>query len=380
MRARTLLLWAGLALWTFVLAEGLSAAYFFSFSRTYYRPLYLAQRNDQWLWRTEREDWGAWHKPSSTAHHTSPCFAVTYRSNSYGARDRERSLTATAPRVIFLGDSFIEGFGVDEEARLTNRLEHGLGHEVLNFGSGEQGPLQYAILYERLARRFAHDLVIVGVLPSNDFLDNDLEFYRAWRHYRPYYGKDGAVVYVRPRPEPDEPTLLTQRADADLPERRRFFQNVIRLFWLYGVYREVRHDWMFLTDPQPSEYVGYFETERTRISNVTQSLLAIQRAAAPRPVLVVFIADYRDLRYVETHPGSEESSVVTGMRRVLEARGVKTIDLLKEFMRRGLGQEAAYRRLYLPCDGHWNDAGHRAAFEIIAPVVGDLLRSAPPGR
>jgi hypothetical protein len=377
--ARKLLLWAALALWTLILVEVVAAAYFLTFARANYRPLYLAQRDDHWLWRTEREDWGAWRPPSSTAHGTSRCFSVTYRSNSYGARDRERSVTATGLRAVVLGDSFVEGYGVDEEKRMSNLLEHDLGYEMVNFGSIDFGPLQYAILYERLARRFDHDLVIVGVLPSNDFLDNDLEFYRAWRHYRPYYGKDGEVVYVRPRPDPDEATLISQRAEVR-PGRRGFIRNAIRLFWLYGVYRELRHEWMFLTDPTPSEYVGYFETDRVRISNVTQSLLAIQRSAAPRPVLVVFIPEYRDLRYVEMHPGSADASVVARMRRVLETSGIETIDLLKEFMNKEFDREESYRQLYLPCDGHWNDAGHRAAFEVIKPVVGDLLRSAPRDR
>lgn len=378
-RARSLVLWAGLALWTFVLMEVLTAAYFLVLAPTYYRPLYLEQRDDHWLWRTEREDWGAWRPPSSTAHSTSTCFSVSYRSNSYGARDRERSVTASGPRAVVLGDSFVEGYGVDEGKRMSNLLEDGLGLEMLNFGSIDFGPLQYAILYERLARRFDHDLVIIGVLPSNDFLDNDLEVYRAWRHYRPYYGPDGRVVYVRPRPAPDEVTLLAERA-VNLPERRTLIRNFVRLFWLYGLYRQIRYGWVFLTDPRPSDYIGYFETDPTRISNVTRSLLEIQRLAAPRPVLVVFMPTYLDLRYVEMHPGSRESSVVAGMRRVLEASGITTIDLLSEFMGRGLDKEAAYRNLYLLCDGHWNDAGHQAAFEVIKPVVGELLRSASRSR
>jgi hypothetical protein len=64
----------------------------------------------------------------------------------------------------------------------------------------------------------------------------------------------------------------------------------------------------------------------------------------------------------------------------LEKNGIRTIDLLKEFRSRGLDKEASYRRLYLPCEGHWNDAGHRAAAAVLEPVVGDLLRSAPPRR
>ena len=68
------------------------------------------------------------------------------------------------------------------------------------------------------------------------------------------------------------------------------------------------------------------------------------------------------------------------MRPELEKNGIKTIDLVKEFTRRGLDTDASYRRLYLPCDGHWNEAGHRAAAEVLQPVVGDLLRSSPRRR
>jgi hypothetical protein len=380
--ARKLLFWLVLAVWTLVLVEGMAAAYFLFFSRTYYRPLYLEQRNDQWLWRTERDDWGAWHKPSSTANHIANCFTTTYRSNSYGARDRERSIAASGKRAVVLGDSFIEGYAVDEDRRMSSLLEARLGFEMLNFGMTSFGPLQYEILYDRLARRFEHDLVVVGFLPENDFIENDLDFQSRNRdfatRYRPLYGKGGGVVYPRPRPGPDEPPPFGKLA-ADLPERRGW-RNIYHLFWLYGLYREVRYNVVVLTHPTPSTYIGYFETDDTRIANATRSLLAIRRAAAPRPVLVVFIPEYKDLRHVETHPGSEKSSVVARMRPVLEASGIRTIDLLTEFRNRGLATEAAYRPLYLPCDGHWNDAGHRAAFEVVEPVVGDLLRTARPGQ
>jgi hypothetical protein len=70
-------------LWGFALVEASTAGYFlFKLSKTYYRPLYLETRNDQWLWRTEHHAWGGWHRPSSTANHTHHCFSVSYRSNS----------------------------------------------------------------------------------------------------------------------------------------------------------------------------------------------------------------------------------------------------------------------------------------------------------
>ena len=107
---------------------------------------------------------------------------------------------------------------------MTALLEHGLGFEMLNFGSAEFGPLQYAILYERLARRFDHDVVVVGVLPANDFVDNDRASARGWMAYRPYYAADGGVTYVRSRPGADEPILLSGRA-VDCPSSGDSFET-----------------------------------------------------------------------------------------------------------------------------------------------------------
>jgi hypothetical protein len=155
----------------------------------------------------------------------------------------------------------------------------------------------------------------------------------------------------------------------DLPERRGLSENVRRLFWLYGLYREIRFNVTVLQYPAPSDYIGYFETHTLRIARATESILAIQRAAAPRPVLVLFIPDYDSWSYVERHPGSSARSVVTSLRDVFEDAGIRTIDLLTEFMNRRLDKDS----LYLPCDGHWNGRGHRAAFEVAHPVVRELL-------
>ncbi len=373
--------WTILVVWTLVLVEATTAGYFLlELSRTYYRPLYLEEPNDQWFWRTEHHDWGAWHKPSSAAHHTHHCFSVSYRSNSYGARDKERSIKAAAKRGLLLGDSFMEGYAVDEEKRLSNLLERRLGFEILNFGMTHFGPLQYQILYEKLARQFDHDLVIIGFLPNNDFIDNDLDFQRQRRdfarRYRPYYSRDGGVFYPRSRPDPGEPALLVADKGRDLPERRPWSQNLRRLLWVYGLYLELRMNMAVLQDPTPADYIGYLESDAFRISRATESILAIQKAAAPRPVLVVFLPDYKSWSYIEDRPESYNESVVPRLQAVLQNHGIKTIELLKEFMKRGLKKES----LYLPCDGHWNDAGHRAAFDVIHPVVRDLLGTPRPRR
>ena len=184
---------------------------------------------------------------------------------------------------------------------------------------------------------------------------------------------------MRPRPAPGDAPPFGQLA-GDLPERRGALRNFLRLFWFYGLYREIRYDFIFMTDPRPATYIGYFGTDQTRIANVTRSLQAIHRLAAPRPVLVVFIPDYNAMRYVETYPTVAAESTVASMRRALEASGMATVDLLEEFMaKKGLATKTGYRRLFLPCDGHWNETGHRTAADVLAPIVGELLPVQPSG-
>ena len=108
---------------------------------------------------------GIWHRPNSRYLHQGGCFSVEYTTNSYGARDVERSLHSTQPRTIMLGDSFIEGYCQSNKARLSNLLEKRTGREHLNFGaSGGFSPLQYALVYRTMAANFDHKSCVGGRL------------------------------------------------------------------------------------------------------------------------------------------------------------------------------------------------------------------------
>ena len=128
----------GYCVYVLVVVEVFAALYsLLGLSRSHYTPDYLAPeqslRPREWL--TEREPWGTWHRPNTATVHITGCFMAHYRSNSYGARDRERSRERSGPRYVVLGDSFVEGWGVEEDQRLTNILERRTGREFLNFGA-----------------------------------------------------------------------------------------------------------------------------------------------------------------------------------------------------------------------------------------------------
>ena len=61
------------------------------------------------FWINSNPHFGVWHEPNTEYVHTKSCFSVTYRTNSYGARDRMRQSYGAASRVVVIGDSFVEG-------------------------------------------------------------------------------------------------------------------------------------------------------------------------------------------------------------------------------------------------------------------------------
>ena len=84
---------------------------------------------------TPHKIFGVWHSPNSN-YRRDIMTKVICKANSYGAADIERKkLNASSKkRILVLGDSFVEGKGVNQRHRYTNRLESHTGLEHLNFG------------------------------------------------------------------------------------------------------------------------------------------------------------------------------------------------------------------------------------------------------
>lgn len=92
---------------------------------------------------------------------------VWVTTNSRGFRDRDYGPRADAARVVVLGDSITFGAAVAQDeaypqalARLLNRRRKA---EVINCAVSGYNFIQYAVNYERKARAYDPDLVVVGL-------------------------------------------------------------------------------------------------------------------------------------------------------------------------------------------------------------------------
>lgn len=93
--------------------------------------------------------------------------------NRLGFRDDDFGTKASdAERILFLGDSFVFGRGVDRQQSIPEQLEARLDHaEVLNLGVNGYGPDQSLLVLRSVGFALEPDRVLLGVYPGNDFRD-----------------------------------------------------------------------------------------------------------------------------------------------------------------------------------------------------------------
>lgn len=370
--------------WTFavLLAAGLGEVAAYVGLQTLGLPTYMERPP-----RSEFEPWGTWGKPNTTSHLAFECFNVSYRFNDIGARDRDRSPSGSG-RWIMLGDSFVEGYGVEEDARLSNLLEQSSGHEILNFGmSGNFGPLQYLILYRELARKYEHDGIIVGFLPDNDFRDNDQVRWASksreshWLRHRPYYtlSEDRKSLSVQfgvfgnsvPSQNLDKQPRLPSSSIAG--KISNGFSDFLQLASekaghassLFALYRMVK--WRLTTsvkneDGEAGRSSSYFTTDEKDIAAARIIFHDLAEAAAgKRKLMLVFPRNWD----------------IEEQRRKNAQGSPEFLAMLDDFTREGwdvkdLSQVPGIKNLSnlsLDCDEHWNPAAHKAAADFLIDVV-----------
>jgi len=319
------------------------------------RPSYHLTYN--LFWADTNPVFGVWHRPNGVFVHKGGCYDVTYHTNSYGARDKERSLHSSLPRTIVLGDSMVEGLGLPANDRLSDIMEKDTGIEHLNFGTGGNfGPLQYALLYKSLAANFDHDLVIVGVLPDNDFHDMQVEFYKihgAGDRYRPYYADDFSIYYAG-HFNPQGSEGFWDHVEAVL---RAYLAS-----YHVGQYIQTRFYWRDL-----SPYSGYNDFTDVDLERLKRALLDIKATADAHHARVGVFLIPRAMDFMRLH-----QSGANKLGPLMEAWGrqvgIPVKDLLPDMDAR---DGADYRSYFLPCDGHWSAKGNEVAAQILEPWLGE---------
>lgn len=320
---------------------------------------------------------GIWRYPDASFRHVSGCFDVVYHTNSYGARDRERSRKSDAPRrVAVLGDSFVEGFGVAAADRFTDRLEKRTGVEHLNFGSGGGfGSIQEWLLYEEMVSGFDHTDVLVFTLPANDFRDNDPGFYPPDR-YRPYLkrSKDGFDVYY---------TVDFDRRRLEFRSRSEAIKNridnaVYIANFLRWATRQIKVGLgLKHAPPAPEEAAFYDRYSDEDLEILLYTYRQILKAAGGRRVFFFTIPVAQD--FAAARRNGYDFDLVRILSDFADRYGNCFYDdLLDDFLNDARAERRSYPDYTLGCDPHWGPLGHRTAAEaVFRTVFGNTAHRGP---
>lgn len=383
-RWRTLLI---LVVGCIVLAEVTSALALMMVGRpVYWSSEHLTPPPSKTPSRTENEPWGAWGKPNTTSRLVGQCFDVAYTFNDMGARDRTREKQASQ-RWVVLGDSFIEGYGLEEPDRFTSILEKKLGWQFANFGAaGDHGPLQYLMVYKNLAQQLEHQGVIVGLLPFNDFTDNDAQWWRANRspadqaRYRPYAipapdGQSYRIIYgangdAAPRDDLSSiPETSKSSEPDDLDEEsplsvRGMARGLSKVSATLSLLRQVSSQLTLSRNPYSG---GYFTTDPSEVTAAKLALRDLSKEIGDRPKILLVFPAVADLDE-RARRGAAYSDEVGGLLGQLKSDGWLVIDLAD-----AVTDIYHSRDITLGCDGHWNADTNRIVADYLVQKYADIL-------
>lgn len=329
-------------------------------------PLHII--NQGMIWRTEEEKWGAWHKTNFTDKHQKSCFNVTYKTNNIGARDDvDYSSKIRGNGIIVLGDSFIEGFGVSNAMTLPKRLESITNIFSYNLGSAyDFGPLQYLMIYKKF-NYLPHDTVVVGFLPSNDFVDNDLDRSKFFgKRYRPYYNVNESEnnYPVHYNDSAIKRSEVGRYSIGDFIKSQAYRSNLVRL------YKSAK--FIILHGERNKQESSYNSASINQQNAAVDHLLKIYNEAKKNGVerfVVLGIPNIRDFKLFLENGGTRiiqpwEKKLINFSSNYKDFKYVDGFEALSK-----LPSDKNYKDLFLECDGHWSENGANANASIIADAL-----------
>ena len=290
-------------------------------------------------------------------------------SNSFGGRGRE--LEDSSPRVLFLGDSFCEGYLVGDGEVFSSVLERLLpALASINLGVAGYSTDQEYLLYQRDGARLQPQLVVVL------FFDNDVWFNSVIQEYRakkPVFKTTEAGLRLTGVPVPPPDRSIAAAPCADCPSSIRLLQLIERAS------RRVSPSAQGTAarPAVPNELQVYHHQETAEIGGawqLTEALLKRLRQATGNRLVVFYVptvaAVYDDSwRQTRQLYGLDEGwDIHLAESRLAEICLRMAIPMVsptwqfRQQARRG-------KLLYFIEDGHWNSGGHRLAAEILAQFL-----------
>lgn len=274
---------------------------------------------------------------------------VTINSKGFRGPEIEHARDQERRRVLVLGDSYVWGYGVNEDEVFTELLRKAMPEvEIVNMGVSGYSTDQELLLYRDEGHKYKADLVVI-VVTENDPLGNTLTQQYVVYGKPAFQLRNGELALVN---QPVPRTPLWKRAISQFATRSYILTATNR--YLYS--RAISGGAAPVVQKKNGDGdSGKFP--RTQEEEITARLLIeLKREISARPgegkLLVVFTEDLT---------GSRE------MAEYLAPFDISSLDL-EEYI------DERDESFHLKNDFHWNAEGHKRVAEILAKHFGKFMK------
>ncbi|MBW2240720.1 MAG: hypothetical protein JRH01_01940 [Deltaproteobacteria bacterium] len=308
------------------------------------------------------------HVPSAQGRHIHRDFEVSVATNAQGFRDDPVTLERTAGRrrVLFLGDSFGFGYGVERGELLPDLLEGRFPDtEFVNTSVAGYGTDQQLLFFREEGHRYAPDLVLYLFHP-NDVEDNNAN--RRYRYPKPHFVFDAeGALQLRGVPVPS--SNLREKFSRFLRQRTYVLHRV----WEWRSHlRNVWRAWR--AQPEPPAEAPARAARNSPAASASPTREWIEFDGPTRPPKPGRNHDFRTSRALIETLDAETKRHDAQLAIISIGGAPDPRELLTATLRRigvpYLPLDAAFaknkgHRLKFQHDPHWNPAGHVLAADTV---------------
>ncbi|NVJ46190.1 MAG: SGNH/GDSL hydrolase family protein [Cytophagia bacterium] len=321
------------------------------------RPLYSFENSSKY-WIEIDSTFGIWRTPQNTFRHRKTCFDVYYETNSLGARDIERNKKSQGERVVVIGDSFSEGWGVNLDERFSNILERATGLEFLNFGIASTGMTQQYFIYENKAKKFEHNAILWVIFPSNDIVEDDIVLHKLYSsdRYRAYWVGSYPNYHL-------EHGLDSLSQSAYYKRRRNRVKFILGNFtYTYNALKWIKNNYQYSKAPVNNGTItsGYFKFTNEQWLRIKFNIEKMIEILECKKLYIVTVPSEHDLNIFTND--NFKPILTDSLRNLSKKLNFRYLDLLTQG-----GDYSDWLSLYYDqnCDNHWNEKGHAKAAKKI---------------
>jgi hypothetical protein len=304
-------------------------------------------------------------------------YTINLKTNSLGLRDKEVSLSKdqNTYRVLLVGDSFTEGWGVEYEERFDVLAKDLLDNnndvkvEIINAGVRSYSPiLELEYLYEK-GIKLKPDLVIMFY----DFSDlHDDYYYGGWQRHKIMKDKifKGKQDYFKPWPDDKESNLIKLLRKSDFLNTL-YAQLMMKLMNNQRKFSQLSLQTDISLYARAQDWPDFSKAFSLNIANIALIKDFLREEGIGFVLAIIPRGNY--VSKDEWHQGRKtlnikenvlyEPKPITILEDGVAEFGITTLSLLNPLI------ESNKFPLYYSFDGHWTKDGHRVVGAALAEYI-----------